>query len=226
MSAAAFSNQPQLGYGIYTATDVARILRLPKSKVRRWLKDYWDMRLAPQEGVSHSWGKREGKSINFYALVEFYVFYALRQHGVSMSKILKAYELLRSQLSTDYPFASYRIMTDSKSVLFSPDDGESIVDINEGMQYQLKEIIENFLSKIDFDDKQTALRLYPGGREHAIIVDPHHQFGQPVVNGTNVSAEALYAMFKGGEDVAFIARIYNLNTNDVEKAIQFYQSAA
>lgn len=226
MSAVAFCNQPRLGFGIYTATDVASILRLPKSKVRRWLKDYWDLLLAPQKGVAHSWGKGQGKSINFYALVEFYVFFALRQHGVSMQKILKAHESLRKQFVTDYPFASYRIMTDTKSVLFSPDGGESIVDVNQGMQYQLKEIITDFLLKIDFDDNQTALRLYPFGKEHSIMVDPHQQFGQPVIRGTNVSAEVLYAMYKAGEDIIFIANIYNLKKNEVEDAIQFYQPAA
>lgn len=35
----------QLGSGIYTISDISRLLRFPKAKVRRYLKDYWDERL-------------------------------------------------------------------------------------------------------------------------------------------------------------------------------------
>ncbi|MEQ1745370.1 MAG: DUF433 domain-containing protein [Saprospiraceae bacterium] len=223
----AFANQPKLGYGIYTVADVATVLGLPLDQVRRWLKKYWDLKLAPDAGTRNSWGERKDKSVNFYAMVEFYVFYELRRHGVSISRIVKSHQLLREKFDTPYPFASYRIMTDGRAILFSPDGGASIVSANTNLQYELKEIIEDFIKKIDFGkDDQFALRLYPDGKRKNIVVDPHHQFGQPVVKGTNILASVLFSMFKGGESVDFIAEVYNLKKEQVKDAIQYYQKAA
>ncbi len=223
----AFANQPKLGYGIYTVTDVATVLGLPVGQVRRWLKQYWDLKLAPDSNTRNSWGERKDKSVNFYAMVEFYVFYELRRHGVSMNQIVKSHQLLRDKFGTPYPFASYRIMTDGRAILFSPDEGASIVSANTNLQYQLKEIIEDFVKKIDFGkEDQFALRLFPSGKKSHIVVDPHHQFGQPVIKGTNILASVLFSMYRGGESIDFIANVYDLKKQQVRDAIQFLQKAA
>ncbi len=222
----AFSNQPKLGYGIYTVADVAKVLGIPPEKVRYWLKQYWDSWLLPEAGERNSWGERKDKTVNFYTMVEFYVFYQLRKHKVSTNRIIKSHRLLREKFNTPYPFACYRIMTDGKAILFSP-DGDSIVDANPNFQYNLKQIIENFLKKIEFGDTdQIARRLYPVAESQNIVVDPHHQFGQPVVKGTNILAGTLFSLFIGGEKPAFIADIYDLKQEEVEDAIRFYQQAA
>jgi uncharacterized protein (DUF433 family) len=221
-----FSNKPKLGYGIYTVADVAKVLGMPIEKVRYWLKEYWDLQLSPESGERNSWGERLDKTVNFYTLVEFYVFYQLRLHKVSVKQILKSHRLLREKFSTPYPFASHRIMTDGKAIFFSP-DGESIVNATPGLQYNLKEVIEDFLEKMEFGaEDQIALRLYPGGKNRTIVVDPHHQFGQPVIKGTNILAGTLFALYMGGEKPDFIASIYDLKKEEVEDAIRFYQKAA
>ena len=222
-----FNNRPKSGYGIFTIAAVASILGLSKETTRRWLKKYWDFRLAPEGEERHSWGERKDKAVNFFVLIEFYVFYQLRHHGVSAIQILKSHRLLRAQFDTPYPFASYRIMTDGRAILFSPDEGDSILDAKPGFQYNLKEIIEGFLKKIDFGtDSQIARRLYPAGKDSSIVVDPEHQFGQPAIKGTNILAGSLYYLYKGGEKVEFIASLYGLKPQEVADAIAFYQKAA
>jgi uncharacterized protein (DUF433 family) len=222
-----FANQPKLGYGIFTIADVASILGLPKEKTRRWLKEYWDLRLAPEGERRSSWGERKDKAVNFFVLVEFYMFYQLRRSGVSTSQILNSHRLLRARFDTPYPFASYRIMTDGRAILFSPDGGDSILDAKPSLQYNLKEIIEGFLKKIDFGTgSQIAQRLYPAGKDSSVVVDPEHQFGQPIIKGTNILAGSLYALYQSGEKVEFIASLYGLQSQEVVDAIDFYQKAA
>jgi uncharacterized protein (DUF433 family) len=222
----AFVNQPKLGYGVYSVSEVADLLRLPKGKVRYWLNEFWDNRLTNEANTSYSWGEKRDRSVNFYTLIEFYIFYQLRSHRISAARILKAYQLLSKKFNTPYPFASYKIMTDGKTILFSP-DGDSIVTVSESLQYNIKGIIEDFLKKIDFEENsQLAARFFPAGKNSSIVVDPHHQFGQPVVVGTNILAATLYAMHKGGEKIETIASLYELKPGQVKDAIRFYQQQA
>jgi hypothetical protein len=44
MSVATFHKQ-QIGSGIYTIPDISKILGYPQSKVRRYVKDYWEIAL-------------------------------------------------------------------------------------------------------------------------------------------------------------------------------------
>jgi hypothetical protein len=57
---------PRLGEGVYLAYDVAQILGLPYTKVRRLMTGYWQ---------SYTFGSEDSRAINFHALIEFYVFY-------------------------------------------------------------------------------------------------------------------------------------------------------
>jgi len=117
-------------------------------------------------------------------------------------------------------------MTDGKAILFSPDK-ESIVSATPDLQYNIKGVIQDFLKKIDFEENgQLAERFFPAGKKSSIVVDPHHQFGQPVIAGTNILAETLFAMHKGGEKINTIASLYELKPSQVKDAIQFCQQAA
>lgn len=222
-----FSNQPTLGYGIYTVADVAVLLRLPVHKVRYWLNQFWDGRLASESGARFSWGERREKAVNFYTLIEFYVFYQLREQRVPAAKILSAHQLLSREFGTPYPFASHKIMTDGKGILFSPDGGDSIVDATRALQHNIPGIIRDFVQKIEFEgESQLAERFFPAGKSSSIVVDPHHQMGQPTISGTNILAGTLYSMHKAGESPDFIARLYGLKEAQVQDAIEFYRKAA
>lgn len=222
-----FSNQPKLGYGIYTVTDVAALLGLPVHKVRYWLNKFWDERLAPQPGVRFSWGEMRDKAINFYILIEFYVFYQLREQGVSVGKILRSHQLLSRKFGIPYPFASYKIMTDGRAILFSPDGGDSILNASPSLQYNIPGIIKDFIQKVDFEgESQLAHRFFPSGKTSSVVIDPHRQMGQPTIDGTNILARTLHSMHMAGESSEFIASLYNLQEKQVRDAVEFYHKAA
>jgi uncharacterized protein (DUF433 family) len=216
-------NHPQLGGGIYTIPDVSRILGLPQQRARTWLIEYWNSRFS--SGRGYSWGQGKDKAINFLALIEFYVFYQLRFHGVSAQRAVKAHDLISKTLKNPYPFATSKILTDGKSVLFSP-DVNTIINADPTLQYNLKEIIERFCTKIEFGDDFLANRFFPQGTQSVIVVDPEHQFGQPVISGTNIPAETIYNYIRGGDKINFIARLYELTEKQVKDAVDFYSKAA
>ena len=207
-----------LGVGLYTIPDVAKILRLDKTFVRRWLHEYWGNKFN-NKSLS-SWGTGRDKAIPFFTLIEFYVFYQLRRQGLSAQNIAKSHEIIGQELDTPFPFANSIILHDDKKIFYTI-DGDSIINADRSKQINFKSIIEQFCRKIDFDKDQLALRYWPLGKEKNIVVDPHHQLGQPTIKNTNILAETLYSMYTSGEKISFISSLYEVSESDVKASIEF-----
>src|ERR1700683_4904350 len=91
---------PKLGDGVYLAYDVAQILGLRYYKVRRLMTGYWQ---------SYTFGSEDSRAINFYALIEFYVFYYLREQNLTAKEIKSMHAKLAKDFHTKHPFASLHL---------------------------------------------------------------------------------------------------------------------
>ena len=214
-----------LGTGIYTLPDIAAILNLPQAKVRRWMHEYWKVHFGKVDQIAFSDGTGTELVTNFYTLIEFFTFYQLRALGVTAQRIVRAHQVLEDVYKTAYPFATSKILTDGKEVLFKGEVGD-IIRADETLQITIKEVLEPFCKKIEFDDDSLAKRFYPFGRDSEIVIDPHRQFGQPVISNTNILTETVYNLYRGGESTDLIARIYDLTTTQVQNAIDFHRHVA
>lgn len=217
-------NHIALGNGIYTVPDLALILQLPLPKVRRWLTDFYDERLAGSKD-RYSWGEGRNRATNFLTLIEFYFFYMLRDQKIGASKILEAHKHMSKELKTPYPFASCKLLVNKKDILYEV-NSDTWVYADESNQIVIYKLIEDFFKKIDFADNALARRFWPLGKEHSIVVDPHHQFGQPVINGTNINAATVYSMYQSGERISTIGILYDLTEEQVNDAIAFCKRKA
>lgn len=220
--------QPRVGEGIYTTSDVAKILNLDYSKVYRWMAAYWESEL--DENVQYTFGEEGSRAINFFSLIEFYTFFKLREKGVSVNKIKKLHKRLAIEFNTLYPFA---LATDifverdkqreNKVFLFYRHLG-SLLKFDDRKQYSL-DFIEEFLDKIDFDENNLASKFYPLAGSKNIVVDPRRQFGQPIIAGTNLKTHTVWGLYKGGESIEDISAMYNLAIEKIKDAITFQQAA-
>jgi uncharacterized protein (DUF433 family) len=227
MTEAKINYKNQLGHGIYTAPDIARLLGLPTPKVTRYLKTYWDEKLGQGIfGENYSWQSANGKvkSVNFYVLIELHTFFQLQDLGVKPKTILAARQTIANETGLIYPFATSDILSDGRKIWYKLED--TIINADRSRQANFIEIIKQFTKKIDFDSNQIAQKFFPKGRESKIVVNPHHQFGQPVIDGTNINAETIYRMHKSGESIEFISLLYDLNPKYVTDAINFHKTAA
>ena len=214
-----------LGTGIYTMPDVAAILGLPQAKVRRWLREYWNVHFGKADQTVFSDGTGRELVTNFYTLIEFFTFYQLRDRGVTAQRIVKAHTVLEDVFKTAYPFATSNILTDGKDVLFTGEVGD-IIQADQTLQITITEILAPFCEKIEFDRQSLAQRFFPLDRHHTVVIDPHRQFGQPVVGNTNILTETVFNLYRGGESADFIGRIYDLTPDQVQDAITFHRNAA
>jgi uncharacterized protein (DUF433 family) len=216
-----------LGHGIYTSTDIAQLLDIPRSKVARYLKNYWDDRLGKELfNDNYSWESEKGKvkAVNFHVLIELYVCFKLQEFGVKPKRILEARKNIAQETKTQYPFATSKVLTDKRKIWYKFQD--LIIDADGTRQTNFEEIISDYIKNIDFDEQQQAVKFYPNGRKSNVVVNPHNQFGQPTIEGTNINAETIYAMYKSGESLESIIYLYDLNLKSVNDVIAFYQKAA
>lgn len=224
----AFQTKPLLGKGIYTVPDIAMILGIPYSKVNRWINSFWNDRFAAGYGETYTWKVDLTKAVNFHTLIELNTFYQLSLAGVSSREILKVHEFLSLQFNTAYPFARKDVIphlrSDGKKVLFEQND-ESIYIIDSTRQFKLG-IIKDFFKNLDFGSNSLATKLWPLGKGKSIVCDPLHQFGQPVIDGTNIIAEVIFELYKAGEPTWFISDLYTIDESKVIDAISFCKKAA
>lgn len=211
-----------IGSGIFTIPEVARILGLSRKKVSYWLKEYWNNKFAGYTGVQYSWGGKH-QAINFHTLIEFYIYYQLREFGISSLQIQEAHKVLSKVLHSSYPFAHSKLLTDGKTIFFTPDI-HSIINADKSLQLNLKEVLTPFCQKIEFKD-ELATRYYPLGKTYDIVVDPTHQFGTPTIKATNIPAETIYSLFRGGETVDMIASQFEISPKSVRHVITYFNAA-
>ena len=213
--------KPSLGEGVFLISDVAEILQLPYSKVRRWLIEFWEGKFS--KDYRYTLGSKESRSVNFFTLIEFYTFYQLRSMNLTSQRIQKIYNQLAKDLDTKYPFAR-PLHTDGNSVWVEA-LGE-LIKVDGKLQLDLKSILTPFLSKIDFTTDGVAERYFPLDNSKNIVVDPRHQFGAPTITGTNVKSIIINDFYNSGESIESICSLYSLSEVQVKDALRYYQRAA
>lgn len=222
-----FENKLQLGNGIYTIVEIAQILRIPYQKIHLWINKYWDGELGKAYEGNYSWTVNDSRAVGFHTLVEFYVMIQFAEAGVNTCQVLNAHKELSKTFHTSFPFAQKSVLesiyTDGKKIYLSKND--DTITLDGSKQFNLA-FIKLFFKKLEFDGDLLAARYWPLGKEHKIVCDPHHKFGQPIIEGTNIQAEAIYRMHIAKEPISFIADLYEISEAKVKDALKFFKPAA
>ena len=209
--------EPTLGEGIYFPMDVAQILKLNPERVRYLMNTFWQ---------EYTFGDKGNKAINFYSLIEFYTYYHLREKGFTSKYIKDFHQRLASATHTNYPFASIRVLDrkgkkTEKSKIWFDYQGELMRD-DRAIQPTISSFIKPFLKQVVFDKNEMASKFFPFTHSDNIIVDPHHQFGQPVIKGTNIQTKTIYRLSEAGETKVNICQLYDINEKQVTDAIRLH----
>lgn len=205
--------EPKIGEGIFLTKDVAEILNLPYANVRYCMRGFWQ---------GYTFGEDGNKAINFYSLLEFYIFYLLRQNKISSQKIKKVHATMSKELNTLYPFAHYKIRTDKGNGIWYEKFG-NLIKADGKMQISLEPMLKSFVQRIKYGKNNIAEQYFPLNKSTNIVIDPKHQFGQPVISGTNIKTATIYSLFSAGESQELISSLYNIPLIKVKDAISFHK---
>ena len=219
------SGTPQLGEGLYTIPEAARILHIPMERLRRWVTGYIrDVERILPLGEIGTWGQGADRHFNFYTLIELYSVFQFRELGLSMQTLSKARNELSEHLNSPYPFAHQGLVSDGKKLMFELKESSpaTFLELGSNGQTLIQEVMEPFCSRLDFHNtSKLAERYWPVGKSHSIVVDPHHSFGQPTICGTNITTETLNNLLVAGETVEDVAEMFDLEPDQIVQAQNF-----
>jgi uncharacterized protein (DUF433 family) len=227
-----------LGKGVYTLPDAARLVRGDANKIRRWLYGYdyakgtgddrrryhssplWD----PQYGAN----ELGGRIVGFRDLMELRIVREFVTRGVPLIVVRYCLAAARDMFGGDYPLTRQRFLTDGETVFHealdvaaTTEDGPALLDLRK-RQHVFRTIVKDSLyAGIEYDG-DVARRWYPEGKRHAVVVDPEVQFGQPAIEQSGVPTAALYAAWLAeGKKRATVAKLYEVDPRHVDAAVRF-----
>ncbi|WP_316841917.1 DUF433 domain-containing protein [Pedobacter gandavensis] len=215
----------EFGNGAFSMSEIAFVLGLPKKNIQYWIKELWDGKLGKHYDHKYSWFEGRARMTNFKTLIECYVYAQLKGLNFSMEEIFNAHHVIAEQLNTVHPFATSPLFSDGKSIFFTQNDGAVVgVDPNEKADH--KQMINSFCDKVIISTAKHSNCFYPMGKDNHVVIHPHHKFGAPTIENTNIPAEIIADLYDGGESTEFIAGLYDLSIPQVEAAITFFKPKA
>ena len=218
--------RPTLATGAYTLPDAARLLNLPLARLRTWVSGSVGLELESASrrypaGQLASKGAGRDRTFCFLTLIELFSIAQLRDNGVGMDTLRKARAELARRFETAHPFALEGLLTDGRRLLKELGD-TSLLELGTGGQTSFTLVLAPFCKRLDFDaSTRLATRFFPNGRSSIVVVDPRHSFGRPIINGTNITTEAIASLIRGGEKTEDIAADFRLDPEQVQQAWGF-----
>jgi uncharacterized protein (DUF433 family) len=211
----------------YTISEAAHYLTVPRATLASWVmgrpyptrqgtRFFEPVFLLPD---------RKSRQLSFVNLVEAHVLNAIRhEHNIPLDKVRKSVEYLRRQFGSRHPLAEYKFETDGID-LFVQRYGE-LINTSQAGQLAMRELLQWFLHRVEWDNSGKAIKLYPFTRKPApdapkvVVIDPRLSFGRPVITGTGITTSIVAERYKAGDSIEELAKDYGRPPAEIEEAIR------
>jgi uncharacterized protein (DUF433 family) len=216
---------------LYTLSQAARLVGMPASTLTTWARGYrrrFEDRADVVQGPVVTAVQPDtpgGLSIPFGGLVEATVVQAFRRTELPLQRIRRALAVLEQEGRLSHALASKRLYTDGARVLFDyateSDDGQlRLLTVVENGQRVFHEVIQDYLSRISFDD-QWATELIVPVTEHPILrIRPEVASGDAVFVHGGAPWSAVLSRYQAGESIEALVTDYDVPAADLREAIR------
>ena len=208
----------ELGKGIYSVPQAARLVGVPTQTLRRWVLGTSQGRAAlptPPPMVD------DEPALEFADLISALFIQAFRDEGVSLQHIRHVALNAAREFGSDRPFSLQRFATDGRRIyqwLGDEKRGRRLLDADTG-QHVIVPIFRPLLKKLRYGLTDEAERWYPLGQNRQIVIDPAVALGEPTVRG--VPTRVLYGPVEAGDSATDVASWYGLTKSEVLAAWNF-----
>jgi hypothetical protein len=217
-----------IGVGLYTPAEAGRLLRVPATRVSRWLRGHTigDRFYPPLWEPEISLGD-DRIFLGFRDLMEARVADAFIRAGVSSIRVRAAIFAAREAIGQDHPLSTNRFRTDGREIflhIIQEDNGgegrEQLLNLFR-LQYEFQGVLDPILKTVDFAEDGNPMVWWPGGRRLNVIIDPSRSFGQPIDAASSVPTAVLAsaAALEGG--IKGAVKAYDVSETSVRHALEF-----
>jgi len=205
-----------VGLGAYTLQEASRYGSVPPEKLSRWIwgTTQYDPVIEPELGSD--------RIITFHDLVQAKAIQIARSEGIPLPKIRQAIETAKQAYDVTLPLAR------KNHLLWF--NGDLHIQLNHIFQVSgkgkhqetAKEIMLPYAKDLHFDAQGLACMWTPYAKfQRQIVIDPHRQFGQPLVDKTGYRADVLWMAYHSEGSYAAAADVYNVSIEDVKLAVAY-----
>jgi uncharacterized protein (DUF433 family) len=205
-----------LDAGIYLQSEAARLTGLPQTTVRRWLQ--------LERGAESIAAVAKQPLVSFHDLVSLRAVAALKHAGMSIGKIKEGADFMRRELGLEYPLATEDLKTDGVNLYF-PEARGLLISVNAGGQMAAQELVAAYLRDVKYKPLAGKHRLAVSWEPPGVRIDPLIQRGAPCVDGSRVEIALLKRYIDAGDPPEYLAELYELNAEDVRRAVSWYESS-
>jgi len=216
----------------YLLPEAARYLRLPPATLRSWFvgRHYQTASGYRQFRAIVVPASRSPLVLSFHNLIEAHVLRALRtEHGVAVRAVRSAIDYAERQLGLERLLLRPELRANAGTVFL--DRYGQLVDLSASGQLALRQVLEAYLKRVDWDDSRFPVRLYPflspehAGTGRPIAIDPSIAFGRPVLLSRGITTGIIVERIDAGETVEMVAADYDLAPSDIEQAVLYERAA-
>ena len=213
----------------YAVWEAAHLLKIPRTTLQQWVsgRDNFGRKSEPLIILPD----QQLKLLSFINLVEAHVLDAIRyKHHVPLANVRNGMAYLRDQFQSAHPLAEYAF-EERRGIDLIIRQGNNILNISRQGQLAFKEVIEAYLTRIEYDsNKGIAAHLYPYLTRHPkeledepklVLIDPRISFGKPVLVGVGVPTAVIADRNDAGESIGELARDYGCEASIIRQAIDY-----
>lgn len=215
----------------YAMAEAARYLKLPPATLRSWVvgRPYPTKTDARHFKPLIQPAVKAPPTLSFYNLIEAHVLRSLRtDHGVAVRELRKAITYAEKVLKVDRLLLRKDLCTDGGRVFL--DEYGKLINLTASGQLAMRVLLEEHLRRVEWDESQFPLRLYPfvsgqASLSRPIAIDPQIAFGRPVIIKVGVSTAVIAERIDAKERLQDVANDYDLTPQEVEQAVLYERAA-
>lgn len=219
---------------IYSIPQAAQYLRLPKDRLRSWVKGWFSETKAekrffePLIKLYHNSFELRPQSkttlLSFTNLVEAHVLIAIvKAARFDQKQLSTELDYINRHLSTPQLYAGIEFQIEGIALLFERFGPKLAASDRE---QEARQILKTYFDRIVRDEAGLPLKLYPftklpGADEpKTVMIDPGISFGRPVLAGTGIPTAMLAERYKAGDSIDELAEDYNCSRLQIEEGIR------
>jgi uncharacterized protein (DUF433 family) len=241
------NDSPPFGIGLYTVADAARLLRIPRRNIQRWLEGYpYKARDGARRAKPPLWqpqlpADERRIELGFRDLIELRFVSAFLDAGLGLFTIRSCLVHAREFVGDDHPFSTRLFRTDGRTIFYSfvetaianpsevltdfPNrERAKIVDLRT-RNYVFPEVIERTFKDLDIE-ANVVTRWRPFRGKGSIVIDPKRSFGEPIATETGVPTSTIADAVAAEGSEKRVAAMFNIERSAVADAVAFERELA